>query len=39
MEKVGPPDGLDSVDAIMGALVVVGGSFVATFIFGVLAYW
>jgi hypothetical protein len=30
---------LDWVDAVVGVLVVIGGSFLATFVAGVLAYW
>lgn len=39
MEKVRPPEVLDWLDAVMGTVVVIGGSVLGTFLFGVLAYW
>ena len=39
MDKVGPPEFTDWVDAVVGAIVLVVGSFLATFMAGVLLYW
>ena len=39
MDKVRPPEFTDWVDAVMGAIVLVAGSFFATFMAGVLLYW
>jgi hypothetical protein len=39
MEKVNPPEVMDWFDAVMGVVVVVGGTFLAMFAAGVLQYW
>jgi predicted acylesterase/phospholipase RssA len=39
MDRVRPPEFTDWVDAVVGALVLVGGGVFASFMAGVLAYW